>query len=152
MMGCTCCPSIGCFGFSDTGIAMDGSGQPDDIPTTGQLTALTEDSEAGDSLADAATDEFLELVREHERFKWLEKNMSNWVGRYSVPELLDFLDSPPEVKGQHEKALVALALSDEAGSLSALQDLDVSDREESFQRLHDVCVREARRQRGVAGH
>ena len=130
---------------------MEGSGQPDDLPTTGQLTAITADSDAEDTLADAATDEFLELVREHERFKWLEKNMERWIGRYSVPELLEFLESPPESRGQHEKALVALALSDEKGALSALQDLDVSDRDESFQRLHDVRIREARRHHGLSG-
>jgi hypothetical protein len=106
-------------------------------------------TDAPQSLTDVDSDAFLERVREQERFKWLEEKMERWVGRYSVPELVDILGSAPEMRGQHEKALVALALSDGTNALSALEDLPMDERPDSFRRLHAVCVEEARRRRNM---
>ena len=102
-------------------------------------------TDAPASLTDIDSDAFMERVREQERFKWLEEKMDRWVGKYSVPELLDILEATPKMRGQHEKALVALALSDGTNALSALESLPMDERPESFRRLHAVCVEEARR-------
>ncbi|MGM0558384.1 MAG: hypothetical protein ACQEVA_18510 [Myxococcota bacterium] len=109
-------------------------------------------TDAPQSLTDVDSDAFLERIREQERFKWLEDKMERWVGRYSVPELLDILGATPEMRGQHEKALVALALSDGTNALSALESLPVDHRPDSFKRLHAVCVEQARRRRNRGSH
>jgi hypothetical protein len=102
-------------------------------------------TDAPESLTEVDSDAFMERVREQERFKWLEDKMERWVGKYSVPELVDILGTSPQIRGQHEKALVALALSDGANALSALEDLPMDDRPDSFKRLHAVCLEQARR-------
>lgn len=107
-------------------------------------------TEAPRSLTEVDSDVFLERVREQERFKWLEDKMERWVGKYSVPDLLDILAEDATIRGQHEKALVALALSGGSNALSALEDLAVDDRPESFKKLYTVCVEQARR-RGKQG-
>ena len=107
-------------------------------------------TEPPEGLADVDSDAFLERVREQERFKWLEEKMERWIGEYSVPELLEILESAPEMRGQHERALVALALSDGSNALSALEKLKVSHRPDSFRRLHQVCIEESRRRHGIA--
>ena len=84
-------------------------------------------------------DEFLQLVRERERYHWLADKMSRWVGLYSVPELVEMLESAPSMPGQHQKALVALSLSDDLGALMALENFDSSERSDAFQLLHEIA-------------
>jgi hypothetical protein len=98
------------------------------------------------SLASAGFDgeDFLELIRARERYRWLAEKIDPWVGLYSVAELVDLLESRPQLPGQHQKALVALSLSDDLSALSALEDFDSSGYGERFELLHEVALGEWR--------
>ena len=113
-----------------------------DCQQTPMLQLPSSDVTAAYSLAVAGLsgEEFLHLVRERERYHWLADKVDRWVGLYSVPELVSMLDSIPKMPGQHQKALVALSLTDDYSALAALEELDTSGRTESFQALHQIAV------------
>lgn len=92
--------------------------------------------------SDTSADNFVRLIRERERYNWLADKVDRWVGMYNVAELVALLDKPAELPGQHEKALVALSLSDDLSALAALQQFDTSHRTDSFKMLHEVCLGE----------
>ncbi|MFP4597890.1 MAG: hypothetical protein ACLFVJ_06550 [Persicimonas sp.] len=95
---------------------------------------------------------FLELIRQRERYGWLADKVDRWVGLYSVPELVDLLGALPTIPGQHQKALVALSLTDDLSALAALEGFDSSGYGERFQLLHQVAIGQWRqRHRAGAG-
>lgn len=102
-------------------------------------------AEPGDVEAEEAFDRLLERVRDQERYRWLEQKMERWVGEYSVPQLVEILGAQPTSRGQHERALVALSLSDGVRALPALEALSMEGRTASFRRLYQICVEQARR-------
>lgn len=92
------------------------------------------------AVAGMSGEEFLHLVRERERYHWLADKVDRWVGLYSVPELVTMLGKIPKMPGQHQKALVALSLTEDFSAIAALEELDTSERSESFQALHQIAV------------
>lgn len=89
-------------------------------------------------------DEFLHLIRERERYRWLADKVERWVGLYSVPELVSLLEEVPTLPGQHQKALVALSLTEDLSALAALEEFDSSGYADSFRMLHEVALGEWR--------
>lgn len=85
-------------------------------------------------------EEFLHLIRERERYNWLADKVDRWVGLYSVPELVSMLKSLPNMPGQHQKALVALSLTEDLSALAALENFDSTGYAESFQALHQIAI------------
>ena len=69
----------------------------------------------------------LEKIRQRERFKWLSESVSRRVDRIAVEELEGLLETPATWPGQHEKALVLLALKGTAEAGDALQRFDPGD-------------------------
>ncbi len=96
-------------------------------------------------------EDFLELIRERERYGWLADKVDRWVGLYSVPELVDLLGALPTIPGQHQKALVALSLTDDLSALAALEDFDSSGYGERFQLLHQVAIGQWRQRHRANG-
>ncbi|QDG50726.1 hypothetical protein FIV42_08280 [Persicimonas caeni] len=95
-------------------------------------------------------EEFLHLIRERERYNWLADKVDRWVGLYSVPELVEMLNSMPTMPGQRQKALVALSLTDDLSALAALESFDSSGRAESFQALHQIAIGQWRQRQRTA--
>lgn len=96
-------------------------------------------------------EDFLDLIRERERYGWLADKVDRWVGLYSVPELVDLLGALPTIPGQHQKALIALSLTDDLSALAALEDFDSSGYGERFQLLHQVAIGQWRQRHRANG-
>ncbi len=105
-----------------------------------QVPTSTESAACILAAAGMSGDEFLQLIRERERYQWLADKVERWVGLYSVPELVSLIDTTPTMPGQRQKALVALSLTDDLSALVALEDLEMSGRTESFQILYQVAL------------
>lgn len=128
------------MGSSDT--------QAHEEQTEGSLVPTVETANSG--VVHASDDPIVEAIRERERFQWFAARMERWIGLYNVPRLIELLDGPQEVIGQHEKALVLLGLTDDPSALVALEDYDSSHKPASFRRLHKVAIRQWRQRHGMS--
>lgn len=104
------------------------------VPTSNQSTDCML------AAAGMSGDQFLHLIRERERYRWLADKVERWVGLYSVPELVALIHSRPTMPGQRQKALVALSLTEDLSALPALENIDVAGRPDGFQMLHQVAL------------
>lgn len=88
------------------------------------------------------------LTRERERFDWFARRLKRWIGYYSIDELKEFLTSPANRPGQRKKALVLLALSDDADALETLKAFEPSDESERLELLYRVALERALERHG----
>jgi hypothetical protein len=88
-----------------------------------------------------------ELTRQHQRFNWFAERMQRWLDHYGIEELTAFLEEATDRRGQREKALVLLALTDDDEARRILEDFDTSAEPRDFRLLHRVALQHATRDR-----
>lgn len=84
-----------------------------------------------------------ELTRQRQRFNWFAERMQRWLDHYGIKELTSFLEEATDRRGQREKALVLLALTDDEEARQILEDFDTSAEPRDFRLLHRVALQHA---------